>query len=73
MSSVKRRKVDGNVPSGLLKKKSKKHTNGEIAPVSKSASPEPIIEDAPESALELSQPQATAEEEPTKTFKDLVS
>ncbi|KAH8662935.1 P-loop containing nucleoside triphosphate hydrolase protein [Tricladium varicosporioides] len=71
MSSVKRRKVDGNVPSDLLKKKSKKYTSKEIAPVSNSVSPEPTIKDIPESASELPQSQTTTEGESAKSFKDL--
>jgi hypothetical protein len=62
MSSVKRRKADGDVPSGLLKKK--KHAAKEQAPVSASTSPEPAA--APE------EPQEENVEEATKTFKDLV-
>jgi ATP-dependent RNA helicase DDX47/RRP3 len=61
MSSVKRRKVDGDVPSGLLKKR--KHAAKEQAPVSASTSPE---SEAPE------EPQEENVEEATKTFKDLV-
>ncbi|PMD48989.1 DEAD-domain-containing protein [Hyaloscypha variabilis F] len=61
MSSVKRRKVDGDVPSGLLDKK-KKHAIKKAYPVSASISPEP---DAP------GEPEEEIEEEGTKTFKDL--
>ena len=61
MSSVKRRKVDGDVPSGILKKK--KHAIKESSPLSASTSPEP---DAP------AEPEEKIEEEITKTFKDLV-
>ena len=62
MSSVKRRKVDDDVPSGLLKKKTNKHVRKESP--QGSASPEPILKKAPG-------PEAQ-EEAPTKTFKDLV-
>jgi ATP-dependent RNA helicase DDX47/RRP3 len=62
MSSVKRRKVDGDVPSGLLDKK-KKHAIKKAYPVSASTSSEP---DAP------GEPEKEIEEEGTKTFKDLV-
>jgi len=61
MSSVKRRKVDGDVPSGLLKKK--ENPAKEQAPASASASSEPAA--APEE-------QQENVEEATKTFKDLV-
>jgi ATP-dependent RNA helicase DDX47/RRP3 len=61
MSSVKRRKVDGDVPSGMLKKK--EHAAKEQALVSASTSPGP---EAPE------EPQDENVEEATKTFKDLV-
>jgi ATP-dependent RNA helicase DDX47/RRP3 len=64
MSSVKRRKVDGDVPSGLLDKKKEKHAIKKADPVSASTSPEP---DAP------GEPEEEIEEEGTKTFKDLVS
>jgi len=62
MSSVKRRKVDGDVPSGLLKK-TKKHATKEESPVAASKSPEP----AP-----AKEPQEGAPEKEVKTFKDLV-
>ncbi|KAN0116914.1 DEAD domain containing protein [Hyaloscypha variabilis] len=62
MSSVKRRKVDGDVPSGLLDKKKEKHAIKKADPVSASTSPEP---DAP------GEPEEEIEEEGTKTFKDL--
>ena len=61
MSSVKRRKVDGDTPSGVLNKK--KHAVKEPAPISASTSPEP------EAPVE---PEEEIEEEATKTFKDLV-
>jgi len=61
MSSVKRRKVDGDVPSGVLKKK--KHATKESSQHSASTSPEP---EAP------GEPQEEIEAEATKTFKDLV-
>lgn len=62
MSSVKRRKVDDDVPSEILKKKKSKSVLKE--PPQVSASPEPATKASPE---------PTAEEEvPAKTFKDLV-
>jgi hypothetical protein len=60
MSSVKRRKVDSEVPSVLLKKK---HAVKEIPQASASSSPEPAA----------SPPKEQAEKEPVKSFKDLVS
>jgi hypothetical protein len=62
MSSIKRRKVDSDVPSGLLKT-TKKHRVQEEDPAS-SASPSPplVAVDGP----------GEAEEETTKTFNDLV-
>jgi ATP-dependent RNA helicase DDX47/RRP3 len=60
MSSVKRRKVDSDVPSGLLKKK---HVVKEISQASASPSPEPAA----------GAPKEHAEKEPVKSFKDLVS
>ncbi|PMD63562.1 DEAD-domain-containing protein [Hyaloscypha bicolor E] len=60
MSSAKRRKVDSEVPSGLLE--NKKHVAKELAPTSASTSPEPTGEEEPEEKIE---------EEVTKTFKDL--
>jgi ATP-dependent RNA helicase DDX47/RRP3 len=59
MSPVKRRKVDGDVPSGLLKKK---HVVKETSEASASSSPEPA-----------SAQKEQAEKEPVKSFKDLVS
>ncbi|TVY28120.1 ATP-dependent rRNA helicase [Lachnellula hyalina] len=59
MSSVKRRKVDDDVPSGILKKK--KHTAKE--PPQVSTSPEPAVNESPEPEVQ--------EEAPTKSFKDL--
>lgn len=62
MSSAKRRKVDGDVPSSLLKKM--KHVAKDRSPTgSASTSPEPAG---------LDQAAEKAEEEVTKTFKDLV-
>lgn len=67
MSSVKRRKVDTDVPSGL-KKKSKHSKVQEKQPSPESASsPEPEL--AKEDAVE----DGEKEEEVTKSFKDLVS
>jgi ATP-dependent RNA helicase DDX47/RRP3 len=63
MSLVKRRKVDTDVPSGLLKK-SKKPVVGEAPASAASTSSEA---DGPE------EPDEHIEEEATKTFKDLVS
>lgn len=60
MSSVKRRKVDGDAPSGILRKK---NVVKEPAPASTSTSPGPTV---PEDEEE----EAAAE--PTKSFKDLV-
>ena len=62
MSSVKRRKVDGDIPSSILKKK--KHATKESSPLSASPSPEA---EAP------AEPEEEIEGEATKTFKDLVS
>jgi hypothetical protein len=61
MSSAKRRKVDSEVPSGLLG--NKEHVAKELAPTSASTSPEPAGEEDPNEKIE---------EEATKTFKDLV-
>ena len=69
-SLVKRRKVDSDVPSGLLKKKDRKEKKQKIqepAPASPSASPEPAVE--PAIAVE---DVAEEEVEVTKSFKDLV-
>ncbi|KAH8743694.1 P-loop containing nucleoside triphosphate hydrolase protein [Hyaloscypha finlandica] len=60
MSSAKRRKVDSEVPSGLLE--NKEHVTKELAPTSASTSPEPAGEEEPKEKIE---------EEATKTFKDL--
>jgi len=62
MSSVKRRKVDDNFPSGLLEK-DKKTAVEESAPESASTSPDPTT-----AATE--EPEEVAEAK--KTFKDLV-
>jgi hypothetical protein len=59
MSSVKRQKVGGDVPSGLLNKK--KQTVKGQAPLPVSPSPEPTAEELKEGTTEA-----------TKTFKDLV-
>lgn len=65
MSSVKRRKISGDVPAGILKSKKTK------APGPKTAaptSPEPeVVDEAPKDE------EVTEEEAATKTFKDLVS
>jgi hypothetical protein len=60
MSSVKRRKVDDEVPSDLLK--SKNHMVNEALPISASTSEGSAGED----------PEDKIEAEATKTFKDLV-
>jgi hypothetical protein len=62
MSSVKRRKVDDSVPSGLLKK-NKKTVVEKPTPESASTSPEPTpaATEEPEEEVEVK-----------KTFKDLV-
>jgi ATP-dependent RNA helicase DDX47/RRP3 len=60
MSSVKRRKVDSDVPSGLLKKK---HAVKDVPQASASSSPEPAA----------GAPNSQAGKEPVKSFKDLVS
>jgi ATP-dependent RNA helicase DDX47/RRP3 len=60
MFSAKRRKVDSDVPSGLLKKK---HAVNEIPQASASSSPEPAA----------GAPKEQAVKEPVKSFKDLVS
>lgn len=62
MSSVKRRKIDSDVPSELKKKKHDKVEKA--APVSASSSPEPTAEGL--------DPKEQDEAEVTKTFKDLV-
>jgi ATP-dependent RNA helicase DDX47/RRP3 len=62
MSSVKRRKVDEDVPSGLLK--SKKEKASRPASISASSSPEPESTPAVEPTAQ--------EAELTKTFSDLV-
>ncbi|TVY85101.1 ATP-dependent rRNA helicase rrp3 [Lachnellula suecica] len=59
MSSVKRRKVDSEVPSGLLKKKSSKHAVKEVS----DGSPGPAPKETPEPPAQ--------EEVPTKTFEEL--
>jgi ATP-dependent RNA helicase DDX47/RRP3 len=59
MFSAKRRKVDSDVPSGLLKKK---HAVNEI-PQASASSPEPAA----------GAPKEQAVKEPVKSFKDLVS
>jgi hypothetical protein len=64
MSSVKRRKIDENVPSGLLGKK--KHMVKEPAPASPSTSSES------EQLATPTEPTEEVEAEVTKTFKDLV-
>jgi ATP-dependent RNA helicase DDX47/RRP3 len=64
MSSVKRRKLDGDLPSGLLKKKKKE-------PVVKEQSPAAPASTSPEPAA-LDQPEEKIDEEVPKTFKDLV-
>ena len=63
MSSVKRRKVDESVPSGILKKKQR--TTKDAAPATTSASPEP-------EASATEEPLPDGEPEATKSFKDLV-
>jgi ATP-dependent RNA helicase DDX47/RRP3 len=60
MSSVKRRKVDNDVPSGLLRKK---HAVKEAPKTSTSSSPEPPTDVAT---------KEQAEKVPVKSFKDLV-
>ena len=70
MSGIKRRKVDEDVPSGLLKKKERKEKKQKVQqpePASSEASPEPAeatvaVEDVPEEE----------ESEVVKSFKDLV-
>jgi ATP-dependent RNA helicase DDX47/RRP3 len=62
MSSIKRRKVDSDVPSGLLKTTKKHRVQGEDPASSASPSPRPATVDG----------LGEADEETTKTFKDLV-
>ncbi|PMD22270.1 DEAD-domain-containing protein [Hyaloscypha hepaticicola] len=61
MSSIKRRKVDSDVPSGLLKTTKKHRVQEEDPASSASLSPPPAATDGP----------GEAEVETTKTFKDL--
>ena len=79
MSSVKRRKVDENLPSGLLKENTKhkkaktvKDVATEPAETSASSSPEP----APDASLAPTETTADEEaggdKEAPKTFQDLV-
>ncbi len=71
MSSVKRRKVDGDLPSGFLEKQKKtKRVAKESSPTSASESASPEPEPAETLTLEL---DAQVETDVTKTFKDLVS
>jgi hypothetical protein len=65
MSSIKRRKVDSDVPSDLLKSTKKHKVQGEDPASSASSSPSPPLAAA-------DRPEGEAEEETTKTFKDLV-
>jgi hypothetical protein len=64
MSSVKRRKVDADVPLELSKKKKRAIKEKAPVPESPEASPDPAL-------IETPKPE-TEEEEITKTFKDLV-
>jgi ATP-dependent RNA helicase DDX47/RRP3 len=63
MSSIKRRNVDSDVPSGLLKTTKTHRVQGEDSASSGSPSPPPAAADGSE---------GEAEQETTKTFKDLV-
>ena len=70
MSSMKRRKVDEDVPSGLLKKKERKEKKQKVQqpePASSEASPEPAI--APVAVEDVPEEEET---EVVKSFKDLV-
>lgn len=69
-SSVKRRKVDSDIPSGLSKKKKHAVKDEKPALPSREATPEPAP--AAIEPEEEAEPEAEVAEEVTKSFKDLV-
>jgi len=70
MSSVKRRKIDGDVPPEILKKKVKKQEKPEKT---KDALPEPVPVAASSDEAASTATLEQTEEAVTKSFKDLVS